>query len=101
MTSRLIKIGDALSQLLNVTLLRRHEATDPNESTSGRCHWEARYASRHWTWQWAERAIDALFWRDRDDTGRRHCELSDLRDYERAREKVRRFEGRANETVGI
>lgn len=35
---RLIKIGDALSQLANVTLLPRHRETTANESISGRAH---------------------------------------------------------------
>ena len=37
-TPRLIKIGDALSQLANVTLLPRHRETTANESISGRAH---------------------------------------------------------------
>lgn len=94
--TRLAKSLDALSQWWNVTGLRRHQDTDANESTSGRCHWEARHGSRHWSWKLAERAIDALFWFDRDAEGRGHCELADLRDYERAKEKVRRFEGRGD-----
>lgn len=37
-TPRWIKIGDALSQLLNVALLPRHKETTANESISGRAH---------------------------------------------------------------
>lgn len=92
-TSRLHKIHHALSQLGNVMTLRRHRDTDASESISGRCFWEARYGSKHWTWVWAERAIDRLFWRDHRD-GMGHCELADLADYERAKTKVRRFEAR-------
>lgn len=37
-TPRWTKIGDALSQLLNVALLPRHKETTANESISGRAH---------------------------------------------------------------
>jgi hypothetical protein len=43
MTSRLIMVGDALSQLFNVAFLRNLKDTTSNESTSGRAHragWE-------------------------------------------------------------
>lgn len=92
--ARLRNIGDALSQLGQAALLPRPDTTSANESISGRSHWEARYVTRHWTWRWAERVIDVLFWFDRDDQGRRHCELADVRDYQRALDKVRRFEAR-------
>lgn len=94
MASRLHKSLDALSQWCNVTFLRRHYDTDSDESMSGRCYWEAEHGSKHWTWKAAQRFIDTLLWFDRDDQGRGHCELADLKDYERAKEKVRRFEGR-------
>jgi hypothetical protein len=93
MLARLLNITDALSQLFQCAFLPRPDSTSADESTSGRCHWEAHHASRHWTWRAAERAIDTLFWFDRQD-GKGHCELADLRDYERAREKVRRVERR-------
>ena len=87
-----MKSGDALSQWFNVTFLRRHHDTNANESTSGRCHREAQLTG-HWTWVYAEKAIDILRFTDRDgDKG--HCELSVLRDYERAKETVRKFEAR-------
>ena len=41
-TPRYIKVGDALSQLLNVLLLPKHKYTTANESISGRayrCRW--------------------------------------------------------------
>ena len=37
-TPRIIKIGDALSQLVNVALLPTHRSTTANESISGRAH---------------------------------------------------------------
>lgn len=93
--TRLLKTLDALSQLAQVALLRRHETSDAHESISGRCFWESEYGpyAGHWSWVWPRRVIDTLFWMDRDgDKG--HCELSDERDYHRALHKVRRFEGR-------
>jgi hypothetical protein len=95
---RLGMFAYALSCALNVLVLRRPEDTSAGESTSGRTFWEARYGQHagHWTWAWAMRAIDALFFWDRDGE-KRHCELADLRDYARAKEKVRRFENRPSE----
>lgn len=90
---RITNTLDALSQLFQCAFLPRPDSTSANESTSGRSHWEAHHASRHWTWRVAEKAIDAAFFWDRDG-GRRHCQLADQRDYERAKEKVRRFEAR-------
>lgn len=96
---RLVMFGYALSCALNVLALRRPEDTSAGESTSGRSYWEARYGSEagHWSWLMAVRLIDALFFWDRED-GKGHCELSDLRDYDRAKEKVRRFESRPSYT---
>ena len=51
-TPRPVKIGDALSQLLNVALLPRHKETTANESISGRAH--------RCGWR-AECWIDAIF----------------------------------------
>ena len=96
MSSRLLKSLTALSQLAQVSLLRRHADSSPNETISGRCYWESvhgRYAG-HWSWRLGRRAIDALLWFDRDENGRRHCELADEREYLDCREKVRRYEGR-------
>ncbi|WJJ93985.1 hypothetical protein [Neopusillimonas aromaticivorans] len=75
-TPRLIKIGDALSQLANVTLLPRHRETTANESISGRAH--------RCGWR-VERFIDWLFspW-ERD-----HCRRAHEKDIERAREWVK------------
>lgn len=52
-TPRLIKVGDAVSQLINVALLPRHTETTANESISGRAH--------RLGWKRTERAIDWLF----------------------------------------
>ena len=99
-TSRLRKSLNALSQFGNVTLLRRHHDTNANESISGRCHWEAQYGKEagHWTWVWAERFIDIIFFWDREeDMG--HCESSDKEEYDDAKEKVRRYEARQQRKV--
>ncbi|NGR07853.1 hypothetical protein G5B41_09795 [bacterium SGD-2] len=74
---RLIKIGDALSQLLNVTLLPRHRETTANESISGRAH--------RMGWRRLERFIDTVFlpW-ERD-----HCRRSHEKDVQRARQWAR------------
>ena len=95
---RLTMLKYALSCALNVLVLRRPEGTSAGESTSGRTYWEARYGREagHWSWRLAIGLIDALFFWDREE-GKHHCELSDLRDYERAKEKVRRFEDRPKE----
>jgi len=52
-TPRIIKIGDALSQLINVALLPGHRQTTANESISGRAH--------RMGWRRIERVIDAVF----------------------------------------
>ena len=70
-TPRLWKIGDALSQLANVALLRGHTETTANESISGRAY--------RCGWTRAERVINALFWFDPD-----HCRQAYRRDIERA-----------------
>lgn len=53
MTSRLYKVGDALSQLINVALLPRHGDTSANESVSGRAY--------RLGWTRVERLINWLF----------------------------------------
>lgn len=83
-TSRLKKIGDALSQLANVLLLPRHQDTTPNESISGRAH--------RCGWRRTERFIDWLF----SPFESRHCRAAYLADVERARVLLREHEeGRA------
>lgn len=52
-TPRFIKVGDAVSQLLNVLLLPRHKDTDANESISGR--------SYRCGWDRARKVIDFVF----------------------------------------
>ena len=61
MIDYLARVGNALSQLLNVVLLNGH----PNESVSGRCHREG--------WKTAETIVDTLFWFDPE-----HCLHSHL-----------------------
>jgi hypothetical protein len=68
---RIIKIGDALSQLANVALLANHADTDANESISGR--------SFRCGWTRAQRVINILFWWDPD-----HCQSAHRRDVQRA-----------------
>jgi hypothetical protein len=72
-TPRIIKIGDALTQLFNVGVLPNHTDTDANESTSGRAH------RRGWR---AEKLIDAVFSLFGD---KGHCRGAHLKDAERAR----------------
>lgn len=68
----LIRVGDALSQLLNVIFLNG----DANESISGRAYRER--------WRRTERTINwALSWLEDD-----HCYAAYLSDLERARELV-------------
>lgn len=75
-TPRWIKVGDALSQLLNVLLLPRHRETTANESISGRCH--------RMGWRRAERAIDWLF----SAFERDHCRMAHEADLDRARQLI-------------
>lgn len=72
-TPRLLKIGDALSQLLNVACLPRHRETTANESISGRAHRE-RWRVEQW--------IDAAF---RLIGQEAHCRRAYMKDLERAR----------------
>ena len=72
-TPRIIKIGDAISQLVNVLLLPNHKQTTANESISGRAH--------RCGWVKTEKVINKLFspWEPE------HCKASYLADVERAR----------------
>jgi hypothetical protein len=72
LTSRWLKVGDAMSQLANVMLLPRHRETTANESISGRAH--------RLGWRRLERIIDALFspWQDN------HCRRAHEADVQRA-----------------
>ena len=72
-TPRIIKIGDALSQLVNVALLPTHRSTTANESISGRAH--------RMGWRRVERVIDLVF----SPIEREHCRNSHEADVARAR----------------
>lgn len=75
-TSRLVKIGDALSQLLNVLLLPKHRETTANESISGRAYRQG--------WKRTERAINWLFSLIEKD----HCRVSHETDIARSKQFV-------------
>ena len=77
MTSRLYKIGDALSQLANVLLLPKHHQTNANESISGRA-----YRMR---WLRTQIVIDWLFSPFESD----HCKKSHEADIERAKDLLK------------
>lgn len=77
MTSRLYKVGDAISQLFNVALLPRHQDTNANESISGRAH--------RMGWRRMTRIIDWLF----SPWEQEHCRLSHEVDLKRAEELLR------------
>lgn len=75
-TSRLVKIGDALSQLGNVANpFWDHTTTTSNESISGRSH--------RMGWVRLEQFIDWLFWVSRGEIG--HCRNAFWADVRRAR----------------
>ena len=82
MTSRLYKIGDAISQLGNVALLPKHQDTNANESISGRAY--------RMKWQRVIKTIDWLFSPWEKD----HCKLSHEADVERARQLVKQVDGK-------
>ena len=75
-TPRYIKVGDAISQLINVSLLSRHKYTNANESISGRCH--------RCGWKRAEKAINALFYVFEKD----HCRKAYIADISRAKQLI-------------
>ena len=74
-TVRFWKIGDALSQLVNVTILPHHKDTTSNESISGR--------SYRCGWTLVEKLINGLFFFDPD-----HCRQAHMRDVERAKKLI-------------
>lgn len=74
MKERLIKIGDALSQLINVAFLPRVSETTANESVSGRAYRQS--------WVKTVFFIDWLFSPWEDD----HCQKSHEADLKRAKE---------------
>ena len=71
-TPRIIKIGDALSQLVNVALLPGHRQTTANESISGRAH--------RMGWRRVERMIDLVF----SPLESEHCKKAHESDIDRA-----------------
>lgn len=71
----LSRVGDAISQLLNVLVLFGDNA---NESISGRSH---RLKSRFRSWAWLNAFIDFVF-------GKNHCELAYLKDINRAKKTI-------------
>lgn len=72
-TPRIVKIGDALSQLVQVAWpFWDHRTSNANESISGRCYRERR---------WFRHVVDALFFWQRSP---RHCERAYMSDVTRA-----------------
>lgn len=82
-TPRILKIGDALSQLVNVALMPRHQETTANESTSGR--------SFRCSWTFMEKIINLIFFWDPD-----HCMKSYFRDVDRAKQTLQ-----VNDSLGF
>ena len=81
-TPRIIKIGDALSQLVNVALLPTHRSTTANESISGRAH--------RMGWRRVERVIDLVF----SPIEREHCKKAHESDIDRAIRLLESLEGK-------
>jgi hypothetical protein len=75
-TPRVLKVLDALSQLLNVLVWPGHRDTTSNESLSGRAYRQG---------LWIEPVINAMFPRQRNP---RHCQQAYLTDLERARQYI-------------
>ena len=82
MTSRLIMIGDALSQLANVTLLPKSSDTTANESISGRAYRKG--------WVRTEKIINFIF----SPFEKNHCRLSYEADIQRAIDLLERAGGK-------
>jgi len=70
------RVGDATSQLVNVTILFGDNA---NESVSGRSH---RLKNKHKVWGWLNATIDYVF----DEN---HCERAYINDVARAKKTVK------------
>jgi hypothetical protein len=83
-TSRIAKIGDAFSQLANVTFLPRHYETTANESISGRAHRQGLLI---------EKWIDRLFFWEQDP---KHCERVYFDDLQRAEDFTAQHKERAD-----
>lgn len=84
MTSRLVKIGDALSQLCNVAFLPNHRSTTPNESISGRAY--------RMGWIRTQMVIDFIF----SPFEKNHCKTAYLNDIARARKLLDEYEAKRN-----
>lgn len=74
---RLLKIGDALSQLVNVAFLPNHKDTNANESVSGRAYRKG--------WVRTVKIIDFVFSFYEKD----HCRLSYEADIDRAKKLLK------------
>jgi hypothetical protein len=81
-SQRIVKMGDALSQLGNVALSIDHKSTSANESISGRAYRQK---------QRKRIFIDALFFWQRNPG---HCERAYLSDLERARLYIKQHDER-------
>jgi len=68
-----VRVGDALSQLINVIVFL---SANPNESLSGRSYRQ----KRHWFWGKMLVVIDAMFWPIQSE----HCRKSHEADVKRA-----------------
>lgn len=73
---RLLMIGDALSQLVNVAFLPRIDETTANESISGRAYRQG--------WKRTEKAINWLFFLVESE----HCKKSHEADIARAKSLI-------------
>lgn len=75
-TPRWLKIGDAISQLLNVLLLPNHLETSANESISGRAY--------RCSWKKTQSVIDFIFSPFEKD----HCRLAYEKDLYRCKQYI-------------
>ncbi len=80
--SYLTRVGDATSQLVNVTFLF---GVNANESVSGRAH---RLKTKHKPWKWVNSTLDFILSQD-------HCERAYFNDLVRAKKTI--AEAEANE----
>lgn len=79
--NRAYKIGDALSQLLNVAFLPDVHKTTANESVSGRAY--------RCGWTFVQKVIDLIF----SPWEKEHCRLSHEADVARARRLIQQVDG--------
>tara|TARA_R100001086_G_scaffold16743_2_gene8192 strand:- start:2040 stop:2300 length:261 start_codon:yes stop_codon:yes gene_type:complete len=76
--NRIISIGDALSQLGNVSFLPRIHETTANESISGRAYRQ--------DWKTLQKIINGIFFWQKD-----HCRMAFYNDLLRARAMTRKY----------